>query len=106
MRTRFHHAAISTPDLDRSLSFYRDLLGFELVAAFAWPRGTGPANQVMGLADSSGKAVLLRLGEIKLEVFEFETAGTVATYGRDPDGNVFELLEERPGAAAGSSPNA
>jgi catechol 2,3-dioxygenase-like lactoylglutathione lyase family enzyme len=148
MPRRFHHAAISTPDLDRSIAFYRDRLGFEVVAEFAWPRGTAAADEVMGLRDSSGRAAMLRLGDVRLELFEFATPSahpsdparpvsdhgithlcfevddvqaeyerllalgvpftcrprkvgpaTFATYGRDPDGNVIELLEERPARA-------
>ena len=144
MGPRFHHAAISTPDLDRAIGFYRDLLGFETVAEFAWPPGTRAADEVMGLRDSSGRAAMLRLGDVRLELFQFATPvprsadaarpvcdhgithlclqvddvdreyerlralgvpfssaprkvgpGTRATYGRDPDGNVVELLEER-----------
>jgi catechol 2,3-dioxygenase-like lactoylglutathione lyase family enzyme len=145
VQSRFHHAAISTPDLDRALGFYRDLLGFETVAEWTWPRGLRVADEVMGLEDSAGKAVMLRLGDVRLEVFEFASPtarpsdpmrpvcdhgithlciqvenlqdeydrlnragvsfhcpprkvgpGTIATYSRDPDGNVVELLEERP----------
>ena len=35
-----HHTALSTPDLDRMLAFYRDLLGLEVVTEFAWPAGS------------------------------------------------------------------
>lgn len=145
MQRRFHHAAISTPDLDRAVAFYRDLLGFEPVMDWTWPQGLRVADEVMGLDDSSGKAVMLRLGDVRLEVFQFASPaarpadparpvcdhgithiclqvenleeeyqrlskagvtfhcpprkvgpGTIATYSRDPDGNVVELLKERP----------
>jgi len=33
-----HHPAISTPDLDRLATFYRDLFGLEEVTRFGWKR--------------------------------------------------------------------
>lgn len=136
-----HHVAISTPSLDRLSEFYQNAIGFELVAQISWPEGTQAINQVLGLKDSSARQAMLKLGNICLELFEFETPtpepmdpnrpvanhghthlcldvtnieqvyedlvkhgvtfhtppqdfGTVkATYGRDPDGNVFEIQE-------------
>jgi catechol 2,3-dioxygenase-like lactoylglutathione lyase family enzyme len=137
-----HHTAISTGDLERSLSFYRDLLGFREVDRFSWRRGSSIVDAVTGLKDSAAKVALLRLENAFIELFEYESprpkqgdpnrpvcdhgithlclevtdidaeyerlteAGMVfhtkpvaggrgvrATYGRDPDGNVIELLE-------------
>jgi catechol 2,3-dioxygenase-like lactoylglutathione lyase family enzyme len=34
-----HHTAISTGDFERAVAFYRDLLGFEMVAELNWPAG-------------------------------------------------------------------
>ena len=31
-----HHVAISTPDLDRLIAFYRDVIGMELVKVSGW----------------------------------------------------------------------
>lgn len=136
-----HHVAISTPDVERLLGFYRDLLGFSEISRNAWPVGTARIDRVLNLRDSVGRQVLLRAGNACIELFEFaqpapapmnpdrpvcdhghthlcldvvdidsvyrklEAAGTrfhcppqnfgslKATYGRDPDGNVFELQE-------------
>ncbi len=136
-----HHVAISTPDMDRLLGFYRDLIGFREVMHAEWPVGTGQVDQVLGLKDSSARQVMLQLGNICIEMFEFKSPdpepknpeypvcnhghthicfdvvdidveyerlvkagirfhappqdfGAIkATYGRDPDGNVFELQE-------------
>ncbi len=136
-----HHVAISTPDLDRLLGFYRDLLGFEQVMETEWPKGTTQIDKVLGLTDSSGRQAMLKAGNACIEVFEFDSpepapmdpqrpvsdhghthlcldvvdiqsvydklvaagtefhappqdfGGVRATYGRDPDGNVFELQE-------------
>jgi catechol 2,3-dioxygenase-like lactoylglutathione lyase family enzyme len=136
-----HHTAISTGDLERALGFYRDLLGFEVVLEFAWPKGTGPADQITGLDGSAAKVAMLKTANTFIELFEYDApspapgdperpvcdhgithialdvrdiqaeyerlsaagmrfhcppldmGGSKATYGRDPDGNVVELLE-------------
>ena len=66
-----HHTAISTPDLDRALGFYRDLLGATVVTDFEWPAGLDVADRIVGLRSSSARAVLLRLGNAMIELFEF-----------------------------------
>ena len=139
MISGINHIAISTGDFERSLGFYRDLIGME-------PLGDGPFegtlyDNIMGLNKARGRAAMLRLGNSQLELFEFaypspkasdpgrpvcdhgithicfdvtdihaeyerlKAAGVPfhcppqdarfakATYGRDPDGNVFELFE-------------
>lgn len=144
-----HHTAISTGDLERSLRFYRDLLGFETVFSFDWNVGTEVLDRITGLKDSSARVVMLKAGNACVEIFQYETpkpklgearrpvcdhglthiclevtdidgeyerlkaAGMVfhcppqearrglrATYGRDPDGNVVELLEVRDNKSA------
>lgn len=137
-----HHTAISTGDLERSVAFYRDLLGFREVSSFGWERGAEAADRITGLRDSAARVALLRLDNAFIELFQFEApapkagdpkrpvcdhgithlcvevtdiddeyrrlraagmtfhtepidagVGARATYGRDPDGNVVELLE-------------
>lgn len=140
----FHHAAISTPDLDRSVRFYRELFGCTVVREFGWPAGIPEADALTGLTNSAARAVMLKLGESYLEIFEFSSPapkpgdpdrpacdhgithiclevrdsqaeyarlkaagmrfhappqaqdGGFVTYGRDPDGNIVELLEFAP----------
>jgi catechol 2,3-dioxygenase-like lactoylglutathione lyase family enzyme len=137
----FHHAAISTPDLDRSIRFYTDVVGCREAWAFSWDAGSEAADAMTGLKDSAARAVMLQLGESYLELFEFSSpvpqSGDAArpvcdhgithiclqvrnlheehdrmkaagmqfmsppltqetgyvVYGRDPDGNVVELIE-------------
>lgn len=137
----FHHAAISTPDLDRCISFYKQVVGCEEAWSFEWPAGTREADEMTGLENSAARAVMLKLGDTYLEVFEFsspspqrhaaqrpvcdhgithvcllvedlhgefermKSAGMefhsqpltqdsgYVVYGRDPDGNVVELIE-------------
>ena len=68
-----HHAAISTPDLDRSLCFYRDQLGAEIVSEFAWPKGAEIADRIVGLKGSSARAIMLKLGNAMIEIFEYQS---------------------------------
>lgn len=136
-----HHIAISTPNLERCLGFYRDLMGFVQVSDTEWPTGTEVINRVLDLPDCAARQVMLRGANLCIEIFAFskpqvsppgerravskpglthlcfdvcniqeeytrlaaagiefhippQDFGAVkATYGRDPDGNVFELQE-------------
>lgn len=148
--TAFHHVGISTGDLERSIAFYRDLLGCELLSEQSWPVGSATADSVTGLKGSSARYVMLKAGNSHIEIFQFGSpeakkkdprhgvndhgynhfgimvddiegmykklvdAGTFfnapptelspgfsVTYGRDPDGNVFELMGQTKRKAPG-----
>ena len=68
-----HHTAISTGHLERALAFYRDLLGFRVVLDLTWPVGTEVADTITGLRDSSARAVMLRAGNVMIELFQYAT---------------------------------
>ncbi|GIW41373.1 MAG: hypothetical protein KatS3mg076_1950 [Candidatus Binatia bacterium] len=68
-----HHTAISTPNLERALAFYRDLLGFRVVFEFAWKQGTQVADEITGLENSAARAVMLSAGNTVIELFEYES---------------------------------
>ena len=65
------HVAIATGNLEHSLGFYVDLLGFEKVNEFGWPKGVDAADQLTGLKQSAARCVVLKAGRSFLEVFEF-----------------------------------
>jgi catechol 2,3-dioxygenase-like lactoylglutathione lyase family enzyme len=139
-----NHVGISVSSLERSIKFYCDGFGMELVAqsTFDSAKYDGKYEAILGLKGARGRVVVLKFGNIQLELFEFsypvpkrndanrpvcdhgithfcievvdidseyerlKTVGAsfhcapqkivgkaAATYGRDPDGNVFELLE-------------
>lgn len=137
----FHHAAISTPDLERCIAFYTEVIGGAVAWEFGWERGEAAADAVTGLDNSAARAAMLKVGNSFLEVFEFTSPtpderrgerpvnahgithvclevtdieseyarlkaagmrfhstpvrqdGSSMVYGRDPDGNVVELIE-------------
>ncbi|AMK19942.1 MULTISPECIES: VOC family protein [Sphingobium] len=69
-----HHIAVSTPDLDRMVAFYGDALGFEKVDwDGGWKRGNPVIDQIVGLRDSSARSVMLRAGNVYLELFQYLT---------------------------------
>jgi catechol 2,3-dioxygenase-like lactoylglutathione lyase family enzyme len=68
-----HHTAISTPDIERSVAFYRDLLGARVMTEFKWPKGSEIADRIVGLEQSSARAAMLMLGNAMIEIFEFES---------------------------------
>ncbi len=137
----FHHAAISTPDLERCIRFYTEVIGGAVAWEFGWDKGTPEADAFTGLQGSACRAAMLKVGDSFLEVFEFSAPqqqgndglrpvnkhgithvclevtdihgeyerlkgagmvfntapmaqeGSTLVYGRDPDGNVVELIE-------------
>jgi catechol 2,3-dioxygenase-like lactoylglutathione lyase family enzyme len=139
-----NHVGISVADLDRSIKFYSDAFGMEVVAQIAFDEKTeeGRYERILGLKGAAGRVAVLKVGDTQLELFEFsnpvprradpshpvcdhgishfclevsdievicdrlKAAGasfhcppllffgrTRATYVRDPEGNVFELIE-------------
>ena len=137
------HTALSVPDMDKALDFYSGVLGFEVLMNFAWPSGAKPLDDLVGLPDSASKVAMLKLGDTKLEIFQYQNpegkpqdadrpvcdhgiihlclavsdirdeytrlaeAGVrfnsepidmgkeTCVYGRDPFGNVLELIEKK-----------
>lgn len=69
----FHHAALSTPDLDRCVDFYTRVLGCEVAWTFGWPAGSRAADDITGLDNSAARAAMLRLGASFIEIFEFSS---------------------------------
>lgn len=69
---RPHHIGIQVADLERSVAFYRDLLGFEVV--FQWNPQAEYIRTITGYPDADIHAAVLRLpGEsgVFLEILEY-----------------------------------
>ena len=71
MIRHIHHTGLSTPDLDRSIRFYRDLFGFEVLSRFTMPPGSPGMDEMLALPGVGFSAALLRLGPTMIEVFQF-----------------------------------
>ncbi len=72
----FYHVGFTVRDMDRSLAYYCDLLGFT-VAADITRRGEelAPLREVIGVDPESARVVMLDLpvkGEAQLELFTYE----------------------------------
>jgi catechol 2,3-dioxygenase-like lactoylglutathione lyase family enzyme len=70
MISALDHVALSVKDLDRSLAFYRDLLGLEVVRVLDCPPDTH-LDEVVGMPGCSARIAHLKLGEGMLEIFEY-----------------------------------
>jgi catechol 2,3-dioxygenase-like lactoylglutathione lyase family enzyme len=72
-RLRPDHAGISVGDLDASIAWYRDMLGFELVRVVAIPE-----------AEEAGKVALIRHGDFIIELFCLAGAAPLPAERRHP----------------------
>ena len=66
-----HHVAISVPDLERGLSFYRDVLGFEVVQEAGWDRDFADADRAIGLDATAARMAMLKIGNAFIELWEY-----------------------------------
>jgi glyoxylase I family protein len=66
-----HHVAISVPDLERALAFYRDLLGFEVVSRAEWDRDFPAGDRAIGLAETSARMAMLRAANAFVELWQY-----------------------------------
>lgn len=69
--TKAHHMGLQVADLDRSVAFYRDILGFEIV--FAWNPQAAYIRELVGYPDADIHAAILRLpgSDVFLELMEY-----------------------------------
>ena len=70
MITALEHIALSVADLDRSLTFYRDLLGFKLNRILEPDPGL-PLDQVVAMPGAKSRIAHLELGGTMLELFQY-----------------------------------
>ena len=70
MALRLDHVGLSVSDLDRSIAFYRDLLGFELLRIVDC-RPEGKLGEVTGIPGACARLAHLSLGDGILELLEF-----------------------------------
>lgn len=89
MIERPHHTGLAVSDLERSLHFYRDVLGFEL--AFAWNPREEYIRTLIGYPKADVHAAILRMpgSDLFLELQEI----------RDVDGRSVDTGTANPGVA-------
>ena len=69
---RINHTGVSVADIDRSVRFYVDLLGLELI--FDSDVDDIPAlSAVVGMEHAEGRVVWLRAGDTMLELWQWNT---------------------------------
>lgn len=75
--TKAHHMGLQVADLDRSVAFYRDILGFEIL--FAWNPQAAYIRELVGYPDADIHAAILRLpgSEVVLELLEYRNVERV-----------------------------
>jgi len=84
--TRAHHAGFTVRSLERSIAFYRDVLGFEL--AFQWNPRAPYIGELVGYPDVDLLGAILRLPgtDVCLELLEYRNIEQVPVDMRN--GNV------------------
>lgn len=69
-----HHTCITVSDLERSIRFYRDLLGLELVMTEESERSGDDRSKALGVPMAKVKLAILRAGNAQVELIEYMTA--------------------------------
>lgn len=79
---RLEHMALSVADIQRSIQFYCDVLGLELIREMECGPDT-PLGQVVGLPGCRARIAHLMCGDTMLELFEYiEPRGEAVGPGR------------------------
>lgn len=68
---RVNHTGISVSDMERSLGFYRDLLGMELIFDSDLD-DVEPLNAVVGMEHARGRVTWLRAGDTMIELWQWD----------------------------------
>jgi len=76
--TKAHHMGLQVADLQRSLAFYRDILGFEVM--FAWNPQAAYIRELVGYPRADIHAAILRLPgtEVVLELLDYRNVERAA----------------------------
>jgi catechol 2,3-dioxygenase-like lactoylglutathione lyase family enzyme len=70
---RFSHVGLCVSDLERSLAFYRDALGFAEVARL--DAGGDATETLLGLADVDLRVVFLQRDGVRIELLHYASPG-------------------------------
>ena len=71
-----HHTALSVKDMERSLTFYRDLLGMKVLSDQTWASSSGSnpkPEKILDLKNPAARQAMLLCGNCHIELFEFSS---------------------------------
>ena len=68
-----HRTVISTPDLDRSVQFYRDLLGLKVLTKGGLSGSWKSADRLTKLQGTAARWVMLSAGNANLEIVHYDS---------------------------------
>ena len=80
-----HHVAISVPDIDEGIAFYRDVLGFEIIQENEWDGNFELADRAVGLEKTSARMRMLFLGNAYIELWEYRAPKPRDRRAQPPD---------------------
>jgi catechol 2,3-dioxygenase-like lactoylglutathione lyase family enzyme len=66
-----HHTALSTPDLDRLVRWYRDRFGFEVSFVFDFDESNENFQRTHAERETRGRVAMLERDGSRLEIFEY-----------------------------------
>ena len=75
LRYWHHHGGVSVPDLEASIAWYRDVLGFELEKRFS-------------IAAIPAEVAVLRNGSLRMELFQVDRAKPLPAERREPNADL------------------
>lgn len=73
MITGVHHRGITVSDLERSIDFYHDVLGLEIVTEPSPLFSGEDLSKGLGVPDASLKLILLKAGDATVELLQYPT---------------------------------
>ena len=85
-----NHVAISVPDIERALKFYRDLLGFKVAFEYGWEKDSPVApvaDQIIAVKGTAARSIVLRTSNLLIELFQFHAGNPKA---QDPQRPVID----------------
>ena len=92
MNFGLHHVALSTPNLERCLEFYCNVLGAEPASPVQnWQIGNMQSDASLQVRDSSARFAHIKLGKAYIEIFEFQTPEPVQPARRSVDFGIAHL---------------
>ena len=68
-----HHVGFSTPDIERLIAFYRDVVGFELALRIEHGTPSGQLDKMVEMDGVTSRMAMLRAGNVFLELIQFNT---------------------------------